>query len=101
MQFCSGWRQVSCFFVSLFWFLGLPRFLVLGLEFRITDIGCFYKFNPHYFIPNADTRKFKGKHFALQKFSDALQVLEKPFVLMFPSSNMDSMYFLLDRVHTD
>ena len=73
---------------------------MLGLEFRITDLGCFYKFNPHYFIPNADTRKFKGKHFALQKFSDALQVLEKPFVLMSPSNNMDSMYFLLDRVHT-
>lgn len=104
MQFCSGWRQVSCFFafffVSLFWFLGVPRFLVLGLEFRITDVGCFYKFNPRYFIPNADTRKFKGKHFALQKFSDALQVLEKPFVLMSPSNNMESMYFLLDRVHT-
>ncbi|XP_015754882.1 PREDICTED: regulator of telomere elongation helicase 1-like [Acropora digitifera] len=54
---------------------GLTRPGRFDVRLHSWALGCFYKFNPHYFIPNADTRKFKGKHFALQKFSDALQVV--------------------------
>ena len=49
--------------------LTIPTLICIGLcFFFLPDFGKSVVF--HY----PDTRKFKGKHFALQKFSDALQV---------------------------